>query len=527
MKVSRVEEMHAMDHQAIRQYGLEDVLLMENAGEAVYDTIAHEQVIRGRTFVIVCGTGNNGGDGLVAARKLYSAGGQVTVILMGDPSKFPPAAQRNYAIARTMHINIRESEEHEVIQQILQKADVIIDALFGTGLDREVTGQYKTIIHHINSSGKVIVSIDIPSGVQGDSGRILGTAVKADYTVTFGLPKIGNVLMPGSEQCGRLYVSHISFPPALYRASHFDLALNTLRDFQYLYPTSRFDASRMPLFLPGIAQCQNIYETAVAAFQAAGGSMMYLVVPEDKTGLFTRRASTVVLVPQYNGPERSIQAQHLLQVREIADESACVVIGPHCVPEENRAGMQACIHDMQQPVILAGKGNESLLKAARHEGKWIRERPADTLWLLHNDHLAYLAQREPADLESQLIPVLQHVAREYRATVLFIGAQFLLSFPDGRVFINAIHQPDIYSVEIENILSGCVTGVYSTGPSFPEAVRQGMLITALATKVAADQHSNGQLTTGQVVHQIAAVMHHFRETEQQFNGAGCQHIQEI
>jgi len=113
-------------------------------------------------------------------------------------------------------IKIREVESVESVKTDVAHSDVIIDAIFGTGLIREVTGLYRNVIELINGSGKTIFSADIPSGVTGDAGKIMGVAVKADYTVTFGLPKAGNILFPGHDLCGKLFVTHISFPPAIY-----------------------------------------------------------------------------------------------------------------------------------------------------------------------------------------------------------------------------------------------------------------------------------------------------------------------
>jgi NAD(P)H-hydrate epimerase len=218
MKVSTVAEMRNLDKGAIETFKIPDLILMENAGEAVYFVINNEFGIEGKRFTIFCGIGNNGGDGFVVARKLHSNGGQVKVFLLGDKAKLTGCAKDNFDMISALPIDIHEFSSVEQAQFSVSHCDAIIDALFGTGLVRDVGGTYRGVIELINQSQKTVFSIDIPSGVNGDTGQVMGCAVRADYTVTFGLPKRGNLLFPGFDLCGKLYVTHISFPPSHYNA---------------------------------------------------------------------------------------------------------------------------------------------------------------------------------------------------------------------------------------------------------------------------------------------------------------------
>jgi hydroxyethylthiazole kinase-like uncharacterized protein yjeF len=216
MKVSTVDQMRNLDRRAIERFKTPDTLLMENAGEAVYFVIHSEFGIKGKRFIIFCGIGNNGGDGFVVARKLHSNGGLITVFLLGDNKKLTGCAKDNFDTILALPIQIENVTSTEQLIPYIAGSNAIVDAIFGTGLVRDVGGIYGEVIDLINKSGKTVFSVDIPSGINGDNGQVMGCAVKANFTVTFGLPKLGNLLYPGFELCGKLYVTHISFSPSLY-----------------------------------------------------------------------------------------------------------------------------------------------------------------------------------------------------------------------------------------------------------------------------------------------------------------------
>jgi hydroxyethylthiazole kinase-like uncharacterized protein yjeF len=223
--------MRLLDRRAIEEFGIEAKLLMENAGHAAYYALREEFEIRGKRFLIFCGTGNNGGDGCVLARKIHADGGFVKVFILGDPGKYRGAAKLNHEIVTRLPVEIQRITTAQDLPAEIARCHMMVDAIFGTGLSRDVGGIYRDVIEIINQSKKPVLSIDIPSGVHGDSGMIMGVAVKANYTVTFGLPKYGNMLYPGFDLGGKLYVSHISFPPLIYMSDTLKVEVNHPLEF--------------------------------------------------------------------------------------------------------------------------------------------------------------------------------------------------------------------------------------------------------------------------------------------------------
>jgi NAD(P)H-hydrate epimerase len=276
MKVAKVTEMKDLDRRATEEFGIAEDLLMENAGQAVYFVMLQEFGIKNNRFVVLCGSGNNGGDGLVVARKIHSNGGEARVFLLDDETKLKGAARTNFEIVSRMPVEISRVDSIDSILSEVLDADAIVDAILGTGLVREVRGIYKDVIRLINESQRAVFSVDIPSGINGDTGEVMGVAVEADYTVTFGLPKLGNMLYPGYEHCGKLYVSHISFPPALYDSQTIKVAINNPVELPERARDTHKGNYGKALFVAGSSSYFGAPYFSALSFLIAGGGLSYL-----------------------------------------------------------------------------------------------------------------------------------------------------------------------------------------------------------------------------------------------------------
>jgi NAD(P)H-hydrate epimerase len=298
MKVSRVSEMRALDRTAIEKYGIAADLLMENAGHAVYYVILQEFGVDGRRFVVFAGLGNNGGDGFVIGRKIHSSGGVVKIFVLGDPGRLKGATKTNFEIVDRLPIEVRQIKSVDAVRTEVAHCDCIVDAILGTGLTRNVTGLHSDVVGLINESGKTVFSVDIPSGVHGDTGQVMGTAVRADYTVTFGLPKIGNMLFPGHDLGGKLYVSHISFPPAIYEADTLKVAVDhSLRLPPRDKNAHKGDLGKM-LFIAGAPSYYGAPYFAALSSLKAGGGYSRLAAPKSIVPFIASKGSEIVFVPQ-------------------------------------------------------------------------------------------------------------------------------------------------------------------------------------------------------------------------------------
>jgi len=217
MKLARVSEMRAIEARAITDYRIPGGVLMENAGRATFAAIEHWRgPLAGQVVAVVVGPGNNGGDGLVVARLLQQAACRVVVYALVPPSSWRGDAAEQWRLAQGLALPVVEvhgEQAADLCPPGFAEADFLVDAIFGTGLRRVVEGHYARVIAAMNRSGRPIVAVDIPSGLEADGGKPLGACVRAERTVTFAVAKPGHLLQPGREYVGRLTVADIGIPP--------------------------------------------------------------------------------------------------------------------------------------------------------------------------------------------------------------------------------------------------------------------------------------------------------------------------
>src|SRR5579871_2040843 len=213
MKVVTAEQIRELDRRAMEEFGIAGVALMENAGRAVVDVMAREHgPLAGRRVAVLCGAGNNGGDGFVIARYLHLAGAEPRVMLLGNPDSLKADARTHFQVYR--NLKLRLSTAPDVAAEIdgLSTYDLLVDALLGTGIKDAPRDAYAQAIAALNKAGRPVISVDVPSGLNSDTGETPGAIVRATHTVTFAYPKLGLFLYPGADCMGRLHVSDIGFP---------------------------------------------------------------------------------------------------------------------------------------------------------------------------------------------------------------------------------------------------------------------------------------------------------------------------
>jgi NAD(P)H-hydrate epimerase len=497
-----------MDRTAIEQYGLVEELLMENAGQAVYFVLLNEFGIKGRRFVVFCGLGNNGGDGFVVARKIYSSGGAVKVFILGDPARFGGAAKMNFDIVSRLPIEVRQLKSVEAAEADVAQCDAIVDAILGTGITRNVKGLYRDVIECLNCSGKTVISVDIPSGVHGETGQVMGTAVRADHTVTFGLPKLGNVLFPGCSLGGRLYVSHISFPPSMTAADSLKLAINhPLQLPPRRRGTHKGDMGQV-LFIAGAAGYYGAPYFAALSFLKAGGGYSRLAAPRSIVPFLASKGSEIVFWPQGETDAGTIALGSKRDLLELSLKMDMIVLGPGLSLEaETQQLARELAAEIERPLLIDGDG----ITAISHDLQVIKNRREETILTPHLGEMARITGMDVDEMDANKVDVLQRTAGELNATIVLKGAHSLIGTPDERVFVNMSGNPGMATAGSGDVLTGTIAAMFGLGLPLQDAVRQGVFVHGLAGDLAADDKGEDGITAQDILDYLSPAVKAVRE----------------
>lgn len=520
MKIARVKEMQNMDKKAIEQYGISDNLLMENAGLATYLAIAKHFTIENTEFLIFSGVGNNGGDGLVLARKLLSNGAKVRIFVLSDPAKYKNAAYDNWHTIQKLNIPVIINPGIEAIESTIRSDHIIVDAIFGTGLTRDIEGYYFKLIQLINQKNNQIISIDIPSGIDGDTGIIKGIAIKANYTVTFGLPKIGNILYPGYEYTGKLYVSHISFPPELYNQENLRIQINSPLKIPARPIEGHKGTFGNALFISGARNYYGAPYFSSFSFLKSGGGYSRLAAPTSIIPYIGTSAHEVVFLPQEETSTGSLSLNNFNELLEWSNKMDIVIIGPGISLENDTQELaRRLIMHIDKPILIDGDG----LTALSQNISILENRKNATILTPHIGEMSRLLQQPVNKIKENPINLLQEFAKHFNVTVTLKGAHTIIGLPDGNIFINMTGNSGMASAGSGDILTGTIAAMFCLGLPIESAARQGVLIHGFAGDLAAKEKGEDGITALDIMESLSEaikIMRNKQDSQEKINFSG-------
>ena len=496
MKITTVSEMRKLDKTAVEKYNIPEELLMENAGQAVSSVIAREIGISGKKILIFSGLGNNGGDGLVVARKLHSNGGQIKVFLLGDPSRYQGAAKLNYNILRQLPVAVHQLQNVADVKREIAECDAIVDAMLGTGITRDLGGLYQGVVMAVNQSEKPVFSVDIPSGVNGNTGKVMGTAVCAKYTITFGLPKIGNMLYPGYELCGKQYVTHISFPQPMTQDPTLKIEINHPLPLPPRPREAHKGSMGKALFIAGASGYYGAPYFSALSFLKAGGGYSRLASPSSITPFLANKGIEIVFIPQRETSAGSIALENKEALLNLAEQMEVVVLGPGLSLEnESQQLARELASGIEKPLLIDGDGITALCQ----DLEIIKGRQVETILTPHLGEMARLTKMDLEEVRANKIDVLRHACQALSAIIVLKGAHSLVGYPDGRIYINLSGNPGMATAGSGDVLTGTIAAMRGLGLSLQDAVRQGVFVHGLSGDLAADEKGEDGITAQDIL----------------------------
>ena len=489
MKLVTAKEMKELDMQAQSEYAMPGILLMDNAAQAVAEA-AHEALtaLEGENVVIFCGAGNNGGDGLGAARWLQSYGVGVRAFVVGatlDDLKGDAALELAMFAKAGGRVEAVASEDDWVLAELAaSRADVLVDALLGTGFHGELEGDILRACELLNKSEKYILAVDVPTGVNADNGAVCANAVRADHTVTMALVKTGLLLYPGREYCGDIELADISMPVKLvdeYQSSKYRLTDEIVRELLPLRKANahKGDAGRV-VICAGSPGYTGAAALASAAAVKAGAGLVSLYTPLSSRDVLAIKLTEVMvhgLLERMPGILGGGAAGDVVKNAEAADVLA---IGPGLGTSE---GTQDVVRTILQKVTTPVVIDADALTALAGHTEILAAMQAEKVLTPHPGEMARLTGLEIAEIEADRINVAKKYAEEWKAIVVLKGAPTVIACPNGTVYVNSTGNSSLATGGSGDVLTGIIAGLAAQEITLQEAAICGVYLHGLAAEL--------------------------------------------
>lgn len=522
MKLVTAEQMRELDRRATAEFGVPSMVLMENAGLRAFD-IAYDMLVEsgGSRVLVVCGKGNNGGDGFVVARHFHEVGADVRVILAGSSEDVKGDALINLEIARKSGIAITEISELDDLPMKLAHADLVVDALLGTGVKGDVTGLAADVIDAINASEKPVIAIDLPSGLDADTGQIGGRCVIADVTVTFALPKIGLATYPGLDYAGEVFVAEIGIPNKAFETAGINTHSVDSDDVLVRLPERAPDAHKGTFGHAAII-AGSVGLTGAAALSSMsavriGAGLVTLGIPESLNDILEVKVTEVMTQPLPDKHSRSFSIIAHDKALELIDKCSTLAIGPGIGRNlETVEFVRQLLPLVEKPMVI----DADALYAISEDTSIFKELKAPAVITPHPGEMSRLAGTPTADIQSNRLEFARTAAREYGVVVVLKGAATVIASPDGSAWVNTTGSPALASGGTGDVLTGSIAGLLAQGLSAVDAAICGVYIHGLAGEMVAEEVGDAGAAAGDLLPMLPRAIERLWSRDEPSRAAG-------
>ncbi len=490
MKIVTASQMQELDRRTIQEAGVPGKDLMERAGSGVVATL--EQTFgspRGKTVTIFCGKGNNGGDGFVVARLLHRKHCKVNVCLMALPQELKGDAKTMYQrfskLAGTPKILVLPSQD--TMHQLINRSDLLVDALLGTGISSPVKGHYQTAIETMNASGLPTIAVDIPSGIHTDTGAIMGIAVQARQTTTFGLPKLGLYLGPAIDHVGEIHYVDIGIPGDYIDDLHVSVELMSQNSIRELLPKRKPSSHKGTFGHAGII-AGSPGKTGAASLAAQGAlrvgtGLVTVATPESANICLEAKTLEAMTIPMPETPTHTLSLACLPLLHTFTQTREAIGIGPGLTTQHETIQLiHAVISEIDRPCVI----DADALNALAGHTKILRTCQSTPVLTPHPGEMARLIGAGNAQgINADRLSVAQEFAQSYSCVLVLKGARTIVAGPDGHAAICPTGNPGMATAGMGDVLTGMISGFLAQGLSAWQAANAGVYLHGLAGDLAA------------------------------------------
>lgn len=486
------KQMKQIDNYTINTLGIPSLVLMERAGYAVFEEVVKLSK-NTDNILVICGSGNNGADGVVVARILQEHGLNVSIYEAGNVEHYTDEMKMQMYIANNIGINI-------VHQLQLSEYNIIIDAIFGIGLSRNIEGNYQEIIREINDFDGKVISVDIPSGINPENGQILGVAVKADVTVTFGTVKIGNLLYPGAEYSGEVVIKKVGFPQeAMSSIENFTFELEK-SDIDAMVPERKQDSNKgtfgkLLVAAGNINMCGAAVLCANAAYRGGAG-LVKILSPIENRIIIQSQATEAVFIPYVVNNIDKIELNNWI------NESKCIVCGPGLGRYDSSYEIVKAVLESKKPTVLDADAI-NVIREHRELEKLYHENLVITPHLLEFSRLIGVNVEE---IKDDIINKCRDYAMKHNITCVLKDSRTIISSSTGKVWINTTGNSGLATGGSGDVLAGTMGALICQDMSVGAAAVTGVYLHGMAADLARTKYGEHGLKAGDLPEYIAKVM---------------------
>jgi len=498
MKLVTAKEMQNLDRLAMEEYAIPGIVLMENASKAVADVVVRQLGTRSeKRVLVICGKGNNGGDGFGAARWLKSYGYEVLVLLINalcEDIKGDAAIELDMFLKANGSLVSIVTEEKGLpyVEKACEEADIIVDAMLGTGFNGELGGFYKKVCQIVNNSGRIVVAVDVPTGVNGDTGVADEDAIRAEATVTMALPKCGMLQYPARELVGELHVADIGMPENLLAECDSKKYRLTAEIVSNLLPirkknAHKGDAGRVVVtagsdgFIGAAALCSH-------AAVKAGAGLVSLLTGESVADLLAIKLNEEMvhaLDEDSNGELSKDASEDIVSRVNAADVLA---IGPGLgTGKKTQAVVREVLLQIDKPVVI----DADAITALKDHTYILKEMGVPKVLTPHPGEFSRLTGLSIEEINSNRIELASKYAKEWNAIVVLKGAATVIGCPDGTCYVNTSGCEAMATGGSGDVLTGIIAGLAAQGITLQEATLCGVYLHGVAGETAAERNVAG------------------------------------
>jgi ADP-dependent NAD(P)H-hydrate dehydratase / NAD(P)H-hydrate epimerase len=520
MKILTASEMREVDRLSTERAGISGLTLMENAGKSVADFIAARlKNFEDVPIVVFCGKGNNGGDGFVVARHLQKLGATVSVFLFAEAAELKGDSAKNFKRLKNIEVlAVGGFEAWEKPRWDAGKPGIVVDALLGTGTRGEVTGLLRTAIDAINErpNSVSVVSVDIPSGLDSDTGEAHGAAVRADFTVTFTAPKTGMFLGESSRYVGQLVVRDIGSPPEIIEEiGKGSLRWSEPREFSSYAKRRRAEGHKGDyghvLVVAGSVGKSGAAVLASWAALRAGAGLVTAAVPEPVLPIVAAHAPEIMTEPLAAISAGSLAMKDLEngRIESLLSGKKALAIGPGLgTQEETQRFIRGIVGHRAVPIILDADG----LNAFDGFSKDLNREEGRLAMTPHPGEMARLLDATVKDVQARRIDIATAAATEWNAIVILKGHHTIIAAPDGRAWINSTGNPGMATGGTGDVLTGILasmTAQYGL-EDWWRTLAFGVWLHGMAGDIASADYGEAPLMASDLIHALPRALLQFR-----------------